>query len=157
MNYKKLSSKHFDVVSINNFSKVDYTVNFHEYFTFHHLLFSLISKNKKIILLLLSITINFYFVSSMHHEHFSILLIRQRQRFLNSLAVTSSQEVLNYDTAVQRCQLLDEGLMRSNPDLLEPGQGYWIGRKSVELGCSAKSGTSKLHSLDLQSWLTVIA
>ncbi|XP_078336942.1 uncharacterized protein LOC111132418 [Crassostrea virginica] len=74
-------------------------------------------------------------------------------------SVTSSQEVLKYDTAVQRCQL-DESLMRSNPDLLEPGQGYWIGRKSVELGCSAKSGVctrliigqtlkSRTQSLDL--------
>ena len=75
--------------------------------------------------------------------HFRILLILQLELLLISLAVTSSQEVLKYDTAVQRCQL-DESLMRSNPDLLEPGQGYWIGRKSVELGCSAKSG--KLHS-----------
>nr|XP_022335929.1 uncharacterized protein LOC111132418 [Crassostrea virginica] len=78
---------------------------------------------------------------------------------LSTFTVTSSQEVLKYDTAVQRCQL-DESLMRSNPDLLEPGQGYWIGRKSVELGCSAKSGVctrliigqtlkSRTQSLDL--------
>ncbi|XP_022342417.2 uncharacterized protein LOC111136103 [Crassostrea virginica] len=71
------------------------------------------------------------------HVYFSAFL-------LFPFTVTSSQEVLNYDTAVQRCQLLDEGLMRSNPDLLEPGQGYWIGTKRVELGCSAKGVCTQL-------------
>ena len=80
--------------------------------------------------------------------------MRQRQRFLNSIAVTSSQEVLNYDTAVQRCQL-DEGLMTSNPDLLEPGQGYWIGTKRVELGCSANGITLLIKICNVPSKLFV--
>nr|XP_022342417.1 uncharacterized protein LOC111136103 [Crassostrea virginica] len=70
------------------------------------------------------------------HVYFSACL-------LFPFTVTSSQEVLNYDTAVQRCQL-DEGLMTSNTDLLEPGQGYWIGTKRVELGCSEKGVCTQL-------------